>query len=421
MTEHPPQPLAPPAPQDIARDIRPLRSVALAAAAVGLGLLAVGLLFLVDGDKQQAFFRSYLWAVVFWLGIPLGSLGLLMLQHLTGGRWGLVTRRLLEAGTRMLPAMLVLFVPVLIFGMADIYDWYKKPGEILAVHAEGVVNFKGWWLQPAFFLVRAAVYFGFWLLAMLLLNTWSDAQDRGGGDPGPARRMGVFSGPGLVALVLTVTFAVFDWVMSIDAHWFSTIYGLIFIVGQGLATLALAIIVLALIHRAPPLRDVVTRDHFHDLGTLMFAFTMLWAYMQFSQFLIIWMGNIREETPFYIVRSHGLAGALSVVLLVAGFFVPFLALLSRYAKRSVRMLVTAAVLILVMRVVDVFWLVKPAFAQHGLVHHGTIDQWWSVLDLATPLAVGGVFLWLFTGQVGRRPLLPPNDPRLAEALAGGHH
>lgn len=388
----------------------------------GVGLIVAIVCYFVAGREQ--FLRSYLHAYMFCLGLPLGSLGLLLLQHLTGGQWAFVSRRFLEAGTRLLPVMALLFIPIWL-GMSDLYVW-AAPGYHPEHHSENAVPgtdplaFKMAWLNATWFAIRAVIYFGIWIGMMLILNTWSAAQDRAR-NSGEAKQSLGTSAPMLVIFVLSVTAAVVDWVMSIDPMWFSTIFGMHFVVGQALTTLCIVVLLLAALHDRAPLAGVVTREHFHDLGKLMFAFTMLWGYINLSQFLIIWMGNIKEETPFYIVRSHGLPGKLSPVLIMLHFFVPFLLLLSRHTKRSISTISKIAIFILIMRIVDMIWIVKPSFDQ--AIHNLYDPHSFHWLDIVMPLAVAGVCAFVYLVLLGGRPLLAPNDARLAEAeaAAGGHH
>jgi hypothetical protein len=244
------------------------------------------------------------------------------------------------------------------------------------------------------------------------LNHWSAAQDRTG-HPSLIRRLQLLSGPGLAVYVLTVTFATVDWVMSIDPHWYSTIFPLIFITGQALSTLAMCILLLAVLSRRPPLSHLITRDHFHDLGNLLLAFTMLWAYMSFSQFLIMWSGNIAEEVPYYTIRTDGFQKFVALALVIFHFFVPFVLLLSRHTKRAVRRLATVAGIIIVLRLVDIFWIVIPMFQQaHQAPRHQNVLPHW--LDFVAPIGIGGIFVFLFIMQLRRRPLVPLHDPRLGE-------
>jgi hypothetical protein len=373
---------------------------ALIAGLAGCALLVVGLLV-----SREQFFRSYLYAYLFWIGFPLGCFGLLMVQYLTGGAWGLAIRRLLESGTRMIPLMVVFFIPIAL-GLPYLYVWAKPDHGGIDLHGkEAYLNAAGW-------MIRAIICFALWMIGAFLLNYYSLAQDRTG-SPVALRRLQFLSGPGLLVYVLTCTFATVDWVMSIDPHWYSTIYSLIFIAGNALATLAMCIVLLALLSRRPPLSHVITRDHFQDLGNLLLAFTLLWVYMSFSQFIIMWSGNIAEEVPYYTIRLDGFQKAVAMTLVIFHFFVPFVLLLNRKTKRSVRTLAIVAGLILVMRLVDLFWIVVPTFYQGHQIHgRQNVGVHW--LDLVAPIAIGGIWVFVFIWQLRRRPLIPPHDPRLGE-------
>ncbi len=355
------------------------------------------------------FFQAYLIGWTFWTGIAVGSLALLMLQHLTGGGWGLVIRRSLEAATRTLPLMAVLFIPVLI-GAHSIYHEWMDPAEV-AKHP--AVQFKTGYLNLPFFAVRFVIYFGVWIALAFFLNKWSLAQDRTA-DNRYTKNMRVLSGGGMVALIFSVSFASIDWYMSIEPDWFSTIYGFIFVAAWSLSALAFVIAVMARLSREEPMRRIVAPLHFHDLGKLLLAFVMLWAYFAFSQFLIIWSGNLPEEITWYIRRIYGGWGMLVITIGILHFAAPFLFLLSRGIKRNPGKLVLVAVLVLVMRSVDLLWMLAPAF-QHRM---------WILMDVAALIGFGGLWLAFFTWHLGKRPLIPINDPQFESTLeqmhAGGH-
>jgi hypothetical protein len=378
------------------------RRPALLVGAVALAVCAVGGFF-----QPDQFFRSYLFAFLFWAGIALGCMAVAMLHHVTGGAWGLAIRRPLESGMRTLPLVAILFVPIAL-GVGRIYEWANPE----AVAADPILEHKSLYLNVPFFLGRAAVYFGAWLLLAYFLNRWSLEQDATG-DRAIARRLQLLSSPGLVLYGLTVTFASIDWAMSLEPHWFSTMYGVLFIAGQGLSAFAFIIVVLVLIAGRSPLAQFVEAKHYHDLGKLMLAFVMFWAYVSFSQYLIIWAGNLPEEIPWYLRRLQGGWGWVGVALVALHFVLPFLLLLPASANRNPRILVGVAGLILFMRLVDVFWLTRPAFAQEGFHLH------W--MDLLAPVGVGGLWLAAFLWQLGKRPLLPVNDPEMQQALAHATH
>lgn len=356
-------------------------------------------------DRRQ-FFHSYLFAFCFWAGISIGSLALLMLQHLTGGGWGLVIRRVLEASTRTLPLVAVLFVPVLL-GAHQLYSW-TDPYEL---EKHPVLVEKSKYLNLSFFTVRAAIYFAIWLVLAYFLNRWSLQQDRSA-DRQITKRMRVLSGPGMVLFVFTVTFASIDWFMSLDPMWSSTIYGFIFVASWSLSALAFTIAAMAALSRHEPMSNVVAQLHFHDLGKLLLALVMLWTYFAFSQFLIIWSGNLPEEIGWYLARLHGAWGAIALAVIVLHFAFPFLFLLSRSFKRNAGKLVIVAVLILVMRLVDLFWMIEPTFA--GEHFH------LSWMDLVAPVAIGGLWLGMFARALTTRPLIPINDPLYETVLEQKH-
>ena len=356
------------------------------------------------------FFRAWLVGFLVCTGLTLGSLGWTMLHHMTGGQWGLVSRRIWEAATRALPVVALFFLVVLL-GMPAIFHWTDRA----LVEASPVLQQKAPYLNVTFFIIRAVVYFAFWMLCIVLLNRWSEGQDRGAVATTPADlvRFRTLSAPGLLFLVLTVTFAATDWVMSLEPEWYSTIFGLLTVVGQGLTTIAFTIVVLAMLANTPPLAGVVSRKHFHDLGKFMLTFVMLWAYLSFSQFLIIWSGNLPEEIPWYLKRMQGVWGALAIALIVGHFAIPFLLLLSRALKRSPSQVAKVAIFVIVMRIVDAIWLVGPAFEPHGFPLH-----WMYVV---IPIGMLGLWFFVFARNLRSRALLPVNDPYFKEAFAHEVH
>lgn len=372
---------------------------------VGVAGLAACLVGVFVSPEQ--FFRSYLLGWVFWIGITLGCLAILMLQHLSGGGWGFVIRRLLESGTRTLPLMVVLFAP-LAFGLKELYVWARPPDAIESEALRTVLDHKRPYLNVYFFWLRTAFYFVSWAGLTYFINKWSGEQDSTD-DPGPRRRTEALSGPGLILFGLTVTFASVDWVMSLEPEWFSAIFGILFMGGQALSAIAFVIAVAVVLGMREPMSRIISRGHLHDLGKLLLMFVMLWAYFSFSQFLIIWSGNLPEEIPWYLHRLHGGWQWVGLLLIVFHFALPFLLLLSRDLKRSGRRLATVAGAVIVMRLVDLFWLVAPEFSREGVRVH------W--LDLAAPVGLGGIWLWFFARQLRRRPLLPLMDPRTEEMLS----
>lgn len=347
-------------------------------------------------DREQ-FFRSYLLAFVYWVSLSLGSLLLLMVHHLVGGRWGFALRRLLEGGTRTLLLMFVLGIPVLL-GIHELYEWSHAD----VVANDEILQKKAVFLNPTFFVIRYVIYFLIWGALAVLLNKWTAEQDLTA-ETSPTRRMQILSGPGVVVFVLITTFSAIDWIMSLEPHWFSTIYAAIFIIGQMLMTWAFMTLVAVQLSRYQPLSALLTNERLRDLGTFMLGFVMLWAYTSFSQFLIIWSGNLPEEITWYYTRLKGGWQNVGYMLVVFHFFVPMVLLVSSRLKARIPILVSIAAGLMVMRLMDLFWITAPAFDKTGFTIH------W--LDVVLPIAIGGLWLWVFYGQLSKRSLVPLNDPR----------
>jgi hypothetical protein len=389
--------------EDLRGQFDRLQRGALLAGAAALLVCGYGL----AADRAQ-FFQSYLYAFVFWTGLALGSLALLMVHHLFGAGWGFIVQRVFEAATRTFPVLALLFVPLL-FGLHDLYEWTHAE----AVAADATLQHKAPYLNVPFFVGRAAFYLALWVGAGFLLSKMSRELD-GSRDPHLALRLRNLSAPGLLVFGLTATFASVDWVMSLEPHWFSTMFGLISIGGQVLGALALAILVATKLSAHPPLSVSARPQHFHDLGNLLLAFTMIWAYLSFSQFLIIWSGNLPETIFWYQHRSTGGWETLALGLVALNFALPFMLLLSRQAKRRAQTLAGIAALILAMRLADLHWQIAPSFHPEGFR-----IAW---LDAAAIAGIGGVWLAYFVHQLKSRPLLPEGDPRMQEAFAhAGEH
>jgi hypothetical protein len=372
-----------------------LRRNALIVGGAGIAISAIGL-----AVNPVMFFRSYLLAFVYWISFPMGALAMLMLHHLTGGNWGFLIRRLLEAATRTLWFLAILYVPLLL-GMSKLYLWAQPGGG-----ANPDVAPKHFYLNVPFFLVRSVIYFGVWLLLVTLFNRWSLEQDRTG-DQRYTDKLAGFAGPGIVIYGLTISFAAIDWVMSLEPSWYSTIYGMVIIVAQVLVALSFVVLMARKLSGAEPLASIATPVRFNDLGNLMLTFVMLWAYLSFSQFLIIWSGNLPDEISWYMSRAKGSWAALAVVLILFHFAVPFCMLLSRAVKRHGAMNFVAA-LLLVLTLLDFYWLIVPAFSPSG------ISVRWT--DLTLLVGMGGIWLWLFLGELAKRALVPEHDPGYIEAL-----
>ncbi len=387
------------APESVSR----LQQRALIAGVVGLAACIFGAI-----KTPADFFHSYLVAFMFILGLTLGSLGLLMLQHLTGGQWGIVIRRPLESATRVIPVVLLLFAPIVI-GMKHLYGaWLNAPAS-----GEGALSeFQKTYLTSNGFLIRAVIYFAIWMLLVFLFNRWSKEQDVNREDRALRRRLKMVAGPGIILYVFIMTLAAVDWVMSLSPHWASTIYGFLFVVGQLISAMSLMIAVIVLLSRTAPMAGLIHERHLHDLGKLLLAFVMLWAYFGFSQLLIIWSGNLPEEIVFFRSRLYGSWGVVSVIVLVFHFFVPFFLLLSRDLKRNARLLPKVAMWLIFMRIVDLFWLSRPEFTSNA------VPSW---LDFAAIIALGGIWLAVFAANLKSQPLLPLGDPKVMEAIANNEH
>lgn len=391
-----------------ARIVR-LRQAALVVAFPLLVACAIGALF-----RPVQLLRSYLFSYTLCAGIALGCLGLLMLSHLTGGQWGLVPRRIFEAAARTLPFLLVAFAPIAL-GARSLYPWAASPGrsESLSSHNQQL------YLNLPFFLLRTAVYFAIWITLTTLLCRWSLRMQTDRDPERLARRLRMLSGPGLFGFGLTACFAGFDWIMTLRPEWYSTIFPLIVLTGQGLSALAFVIVTLLGLARLEPLSQVVSVKLRHDLGKLLQAFVLLWAYMAFSQLLIIWAGNLPREISWYMTRMKTSWKWVGILLIVGQFALPFFLLLFRAVKRRPLPLRLLAAYLLLMMAINHFWLVEPEFHRQGLRVH------W--MDGVAPLGFGGLYVAWFFFLLGRRPLVPllplrraPDEEARAPLPTGRH-
>jgi hypothetical protein len=323
-----------------------------------------------------------------------------------------VVRRPMESGGMTLLPLAILFLP-LALGLSRLYPW-ARPEEVAQ---DSVLQHKGLYLNIEFYLVRTVVYFVIWLAFAFLLNRLSAEQDRRA-DHGPSRWLQALSGPGLALLFLTGTFSAIDWLMSLEPHWSSTIYGALVIVGEALASLAMMIAVVVFLSADRPMAEAATPDRLHDLGNLMLAFTMLWAYMSFAQYLIIWSGNLPEEIPWYLRRTRGGWQWVALGLSLFHFFLPFFVLLFRENKRQSRLILRVAFLVLGMHWLDLVWLIVPASSDPASPRFPWVEL---PMSLVAMLGVGGVCAAVFIGQLKDKPLIPLNDPSLNAAIehAGG--
>jgi hypothetical protein len=382
-----------------------LRQRGLMVGAAGVVVGGIGVVL-----QPDQFLPSWLIGFLFCTGLSLGCLALLMLQHMSGGQWGLVTRRIYEAGSRVLWFGAVLFVPVAAFA-PKLFIWARPD----AVRGDHILELKEPYLNLPFFVIRAVIYFAVWMFCTMLLNKWSAAQDRGevAVTEADTRRFRVVSAPGLIAYIVLMSLGAVDWIMSLEPHWYSTIFGFITVVGQALSALAFSVAVLTILAPREPMNGVLRAMHFHDLGKLMLALVMLWAYFSFSQFLIIWAGNLPEEIPYYLRRLEGGWRFLSLALAAGHFILPFCLLLSADLKKRPKVLARVAWFIVAIRLYETIWLVAPVFQQPGRMPI-------SLANVGIPLALAGAWVFLFAGQLGRMPLLPVNDPYFKHMLANPH-
>jgi hypothetical protein len=347
----------------------------------------------------DSFYSAYLAGFMFWLGLSLGCMAILMLYHLVGGAWGTVIRRILESGMMTLPMMAILFLPIL-FHLPRLYFWARPDvlsdprtdPKILDI-AHSYLNFNGT-------LIRYILYFVIWIAMAYFLNRWSTEQDSVAGQS--TLRFRAISSIGLVIYSLTISFAVIDWVMSLQARWISTIYGLIFVAGEALSAFCFCVVIESILSKSKPMSDYLTDTEVHDHGKLMLAFVMVWTYFNFSQWLIIWAGNLPEEIPWYIRRMNGGWEYVGLFLVLFQFAIPFAMLLSRQLKRKARTLAPLALWIMLMRVVDIIWHIEP-------VSHPTFHVSW--LHITVVAGIGGLWLAYFFHNLKSRPLLAVNAPQ----------
>jgi len=360
----------------------------------------------VSGDRwfidprRLAF--SYLTGLMFLTSLSVGALAWVMLHHLTGAVWSIVTRRLLENLARPLTWIAVLFIPVAL-NLNWIYPW-ADPSRL---SNDPELARKAIWLNPSFFIVRSAVYLASWVLLSGLLARSSGRQDRTG-DPADERRMRATSAWGMVLLAVTTSFAATDWLMSLDPHWSSTIFGVYFWAGSLLSSLAALVLMVLGFHGAGWLRKTITVEHLHDLGKLLFGFVIFWAYIAFCQYFLIWYADFPEESHWYATRRVGVWNSLSWSLLIGHFVVPFVLLLLRATKRNPFWLGFVAAWILVFHYIDVYWLIMPALRPEGVEPH-----WLDVSLLLTLAFLSGAIV---ARACQARPLVPIGDARLAESI-----
>lgn len=374
-----------------------------------VGVLASVIAIVLAVKDPSNFFHAYLVNVMLWLGIALGSMAILMLRHLTKGAWGMIIRRILGAAMRTIPLVTIFFIPVALdvfLRKLHLYPWLDPAQIAKSEHLQHITQS---YLSPMGFVTRAALYFAIWNVLSFFLTKWSREQDQPGRDN--TGRFKALSGPGIILYGFTISFAAIDWIMSLDPSWISTIYGLLILIGELLAALSFAVIVERILFRYKPMSELLKPEQVHDHGKFMLAFIMVWAYFGFSQWLIIWAGNLPEEITWYMRRLNGGWGGVGLFLVIFHFAVPFTLLLSRSFKRDVTKLVWLAVWMLVMRYVDLFWVIEPNFSATFRV---------TLADIVLPFAMGGLWMWYFFRNLGSMALVPAYDPFAAEVLEAAH-
>ena len=378
--------------------------------------LIVGIVFAIASvilaiTNPDQFYRGYLLGFLCWLGVSLGSMAIVMIRHLTGGGWGMVIRRILGAAMRTLPLLAILFIPIIIAVVQHrIYPWAMPTESVqdpyIREHLEKHSFIKNAYLNQTGFIIRAIIYFVIWNVLSFLLSMWSRQTDRPGA-PDNTQRFKAVAGPGLILYAFTISFAAIDWVMSLDPSWISTIFGLIIIIGEMLSAMCFAVVVERILVNYKPMSEMLKPDFVHDHGKWILTFIMVWAYFSFSQWLIIWAGNLPNEITFYTKRLSFGWGKVGLFLALFHFAVPFAVLLSRPFKRNIRKLVWLAIWLMLMRWVDLFWIIEPNFMK-GL---GI-----TIADVVVPIAIGGFWLAYFFRNLGSLPLLPAYDPSAGEVL-----
>ncbi len=369
---------------------------------LGLSILALILSAIGYFVDSKQFFFSYLLAYTFWASIGIGSLFYVMLNHLTGAVWVLVLRRITETFMMVLPYMFILFIPI-IFGMHDLYHWSHE--DVLL--NDEILQKKSGYLNIPFFVIRTVVYFTIWFLIARKLYKTSILQDNNP-TADQIQTMRKVSGPGMVLYAITTSFAAFDWLMSLDPHWYSTIFGVYFFSGCLLSAMALFTLFGLYLRKKNVLNNTVTVEHYHDLAKLMLGFTIFWAYMAFSQYFLIWYANIPEETIWYAHRWEGSWKYITLLLVVGHFLVPFAGLITRMAKRSFKLLTFMTIWLLAMHWIDLLWLIFPNFN-----HHGFTLSW---MDITLFLGIGGLFMTLFWKHFIAHAIVPINDPELGKSI-----
>jgi hypothetical protein len=360
------------------------------------------------------FLRAWLYSYLFWLGMTLGSLVLLMLQYTSGGNWGRVGRRFWEAAAGLLPMMFLCWLPLAI-GMKELYPWANMGHDeaVKELGQKAVI-----YLTPFGFWLRGFIYFIGWYALYWFLRRWSEREEAGLTTPAQFVKVQNVSGAGIVFFAATITFGSIDWAMSLDPKWFSTVWGMIFMVGEVLTALCFTVWLLVKLAPIEPVSRMFKLDYLHDFGKLTFAFVVLWAYVSFSQWLIIWSGNLLVEIRWYLVRLYGGWQFFGAALIFVHFLFPFFVMLSRNLKREGRRIIKVVYLLLLMRLIDLVWFTAPNFYPgEGLSKFGVQD---GIMYVLAPIAIGGIWLWAFFTRLSKRSLMPVNDPHFVEMLEAKH-
>lgn len=355
--------------------------------------------------NRAVFFQSYLFAFIYWGGFAIGGLGVLLMGHTVGGRWCATARRFLEAQMRTL-WLVAIFTIILLLGLNYLYPW-THINTLPDIADQNVLKHKHGYLNIPFFLARVVIYFAVWWFWGMRVRNMADRQDETG-DPTLRERMRAFSAPGVLVFVLTASFAYIDWILSADAQFFSTVYGAMILIGDVLQCFALTILAMIFASRGDRFGGRVNAAILHDLGNLMFAFTIFWTYLTASQLIIVWPANLPQELVWYLNRVHGFWKYFALVTALSMFAIPFLALLSQARKRNPRRLMKVCIWLLVARIIDIYWIVEPTYRRHGF--------WMYWTDFAAFFALGGIWVYVFLGELRRRPLLPLRDPRVMTPL-----
>jgi hypothetical protein len=370
-----------------------------------LAVLGLGLSYALGSGDSHHLAGAYLTGYLYWWTLAMGGLFFTVLHYLARSGWSVVVRRLAENVASVLPYFIVLFLPIL-YWMHDLFHWTHEKLLVKGPEYDPLIAHKEPYLNTGFFTIRAGIFFAVWCLIFWYFNRQSRRQDESG-DLDITRKLNTWSALAMVGFAITINFAAFDWIMSLEPHWFSTIFGVYVFAGSVVAILAFLIVVVTRLQAAGALEGVVTGEHYHDLGKLLFGFVVFWAYIGFSQFMLIWYANIPEETLWFEARWLDGWQPVSLFLAAGHFVVPFFYFISQPIKRNRLLMTLGALWVLFMHYVDLYWMVMPTFGGFHPV----------LVDFTTWLGIGGVFLVFFGLRMKKGSLVPLKDPRLAESLA----